>query len=33
MRRKLVENVVVTHPGNGESVFDVASHATEEKEG
>lgn len=32
MGRKLVENVLVTHPSDGESVVDVASHATEEKE-
>lgn len=30
---KLVENVVVAHPSDGEAVVDVASHATEEPEG
>lgn len=32
IRRKLVEDVVVAHPSDGETVVDVAGHAAEEKE-
>lgn len=32
IRGKLVENVVVAHPGDGEAVVDVAGHAAEERE-
>lgn len=31
MGRKLIENAVVAHASDGESVVDVASHAAEEK--
>lgn len=33
MGRKLIEDVVVAHASDGESVVNIASHAAEEKQG